>query len=110
MVYPIPGYVWVPLRCLVMFMLAHLVSSLECGLCIAAPLDKPTRTACGGCSLERPPGRHAGRWLLRGLRSRQRGDRCSRGDATQPRLACLAGGRACARAHGPAHRGTTTCL
>src|SRR6266487_6598308 len=37
-----------------MFMLAHLVSSLECGLCIAAPLDKPTRTACGVCRLESP--------------------------------------------------------
>src|SRR6266567_4290867 len=175
-----------------MFMLAHLVSSLECGLCIAAPLDKLTRTARGGCRLEspllgmemaqigrigvislrstgpstesvslltrekeiryapppdgyrhvplhrhrgvhppapagrralpeppggvsipgatchpeewRPRGLHARRCLLRGLRLRHRCDLCSSGDATHPRLACLAGGRACVRAHRPAHR------
>jgi len=37
--------------CLVLFVLAYIISSLECGLCIAAPLDKPTRTARGAHEL-----------------------------------------------------------
>jgi hypothetical protein len=39
---------------IVIFMLAHIVSSLECGICTAATSNKPTRIALFACSLEIP--------------------------------------------------------